>query len=89
MTSGLTKTTKMSSKTQHEVRWQMAEYPYENGSVIIELTHEENDRLVGILVDAREADLISDWDILPASPMTLDEFINVYGADFDVECPDV
>lgn len=75
------------TKMQREVRWQMADYDYEEGRILVELTHEEEDELVDAMIGAKENDLISYWEILPASPMSFEEFRNIYGADFDMECP--
>lgn len=72
----------MSDSRLYRVMWVQAEYPYENGEQILQLTSDEAAKLEKMGKEAEEDDHIADFELLPSTPMSLDEFLELFGYDF-------
>lgn len=71
----------------YRVMWTQAEYPYENGEQILILSSDEAAQLEALGKAAEENDLIADFELLPSTPMILEEFMDAFGEDFsDAVC---
>lgn len=81
------------TKSLFRVLWQQAEYPYESGDQLLELTAEEEKKLRKLgkkaLKGTKEWEsALDEFELVPGQPLTFDEFMEANGGDFAVEPED-